>query len=187
MLRPIHPTPRGNVALYTTDRQSVREGFAPASATVPLGTYDTPSKLDRRLVLSGLTVEDGKWNPPSLAPRSQRSCGRGADQAIREALAVAMSAFCGSQSRAGRSLRQRRPAYNHNVHTPLSPVGSDGMTSRLRPAYNHTLRTPLRNPKTDPTGLIQRNGSVADAAPSSPCRGRRPLSHRRAAGHPPDR
>ena len=240
MLRPTNPTQIRNRILHPIDRQSVREGFAPFTATVPLGTNDTPSELDRRLIKSGITVEDGKWNPPSLCGNTQRSRGRGASRLLSierttvpasfwlqelnhcsgtvhkrvrynlqevfgeaETLApfplhktftlsthlVSTDILCGSfGSRAGRSLRPRRPAiaclrrlrpaYNHNVRTLLSPVGLDGMAGRLRHAYNHN---------TDPTGLIKSNGSVADAVSCSPCRGRRPLSHRRSAGHPPDR
>ena len=237
MLRPTNPTQIRNRILHPIDLRSVREGFAPFTATVPLGTNDTPSELDRRLIKSGITVEDGKWNPPSLRGNTQRSCGRGAaidpsaeesrdirrkrrnllagnwyllpplHRCVQRSSAAGWLVFrrgvvsteitCGSLSRAGRSLRQRRPAfallrrlrpaYNHTARTPLFPVGLDGMTGKLRHAFNHILRTSLRNPKTDPTGLIKSNGSVADAAPSSPCRGRRPLSHRRSAGHPPDR
>ena len=124
--------------MYDIDCRSVRVGFAPSSATVSVETAVNPSRRCNRFVLWARTVKDGKWTAPSLHPFPQRGRGRGARIGMYEyaALPYAASDDCGSESRAGRSLRRRRPALG---------VPSQAASRRYKPSPDRSL-DPLSYP-----------------------------------------
>ena len=118
------------------------------SLFVSTETTDTPSRRCNRFVLWARIVKDGKWTAPSLHPFPQRGRGRGARIGMYEyaALPYAASDDCGSESRAGRSLRQRRPAhaslrrlqsaFASLAHAWIILAGANGMeTGRQHPAF----------------------------------------------------